>query len=269
MQLRDASLGELTIDDDAVLANIALYRGLRRHMKDAHYRFRVAVPGTTVSWDRALFLNLTYWSATDGADVLCDDHLPADVLAHSALHHIVNQKLAPSAEGHAPSAAASFFGESIASAFDLYLVGRLLENAPGSDLIATQLPLMADSALQAGLSAEGFDLLIQGVQRGPEQAFEDMRVLLFDVAVALHACDGADDALAVFTRFSGHRFACLLHHLELSNWVLHARGHARPHAAQDDAVRGFDQALRAAPCSLDWLAEHWIPSGDAVGPVGA
>jgi len=93
-------------------------------------------------------------------------------------------------------------------------------------------------------------------------------VLLFEISLALHGCDGADAALAVLTRFSGHRFACLLHHLELSNWVLHARAHARPHAAQDEAVREFDQLLRAAPCSLDWLAQHWIPRGDDSGCVG-
>jgi hypothetical protein len=263
MALRDVGISELTIDDDAILTNIALYRGLRRHMKDRGYRFRVAEPGTSVSWDRALFLNLTFWTQQGGGDVLCDEHLAADVLAHAALHHIVNEQLAFAAAGRVPTATAAFFGESIASAFDLYLVGRLRENAPESDFIASQLPIMAETALQAGLSQAAFDLLIQTVQRDPERAFEDMRVLLFEVSLALHGCHGVDDALAVLSSFSTHRFASLLHHLQISNWVLHARAHATLHAAQDDAVHAFDATLRAAPCSLDWIAQHWIPKTDA------
>lgn len=263
MALRDASLDELTIDDDAILTNIALYRGLKRHMKDCLYRFRVAQPGTAISWDRALFLNLTFWTQQAGADVLCDDHLPADVLAHAALHHIVNEQLALATGDSVPTAAAAFFGESIASAFDLYLLGRLRENAPESDFIASQLPIMAETALQAGLSQAEFDLLVQTIQRDPERAFEDMRVLLFDLLLALHACHGVDDAVAVLTRFASHRFASLLHHLQISNWVLHARAHAKPHPAQDAAVHAFDNTLRKAPCSLDWIAQHWVPNGDA------
>jgi len=30
--------------------------------------------------DRALFLNLTFWGASEGGDVLVDAHVPADVV---------------------------------------------------------------------------------------------------------------------------------------------------------------------------------------------
>jgi hypothetical protein len=262
MALRDAFLEELTIDDDAVFSGIALYRGLKRHLAESSHRFRVADSATPLSWDRALFLNLTFWSPQDGADVLCDDHVPADVLAHVALHHIVNAELAKVAGDTVPSPAALFFGESIASAFDLYLVGRLIVNAPHADFIVTQLPIMAEAAEQAGLSEGAFAQLIDGVAHDPERAFEDMRVLLFDVSMALHGCAGVNDALAILTRHASHRFASLLHHCQLSNWILYARAHAKPDAAQDDAVRNFDAALRRAPCSLDLLAQNWVQHAD-------
>lgn len=257
--LRDVYLDDLTIDDNGVLAGIALYRALKQHMRECRYRFRVALPGTTISWDRALFLNLTFWTQQTGADVLWDDHLAADVLAHTALHHIVNQQLVLATGDHVSTAAAAFFGESIASAFDLYLVGRLLENAPDSDFIVSQLPIMQEAALQAGVSEAAFAQLVQTIQRDPEQAFEDMRVLLFDVLLALNACRDVDEALAVLARFASHRFASLIHHLQISNWVLHARANTQTHAAQDEAVHVLDATLRAAPCSLDWIAQHWIP----------
>src|SRR4029453_17070196 len=148
----------------------------------------------------ALFLNLTYWSATEGADVLCDDHIPADVVAHVGWHEVVSRELArrqrpaslpagPTAPSP-PSAAALFLAESIASAFDLYLVGRLLPNAPECDFITTQVPLMAECAGEAGLPEAAFSPLLEEVVREPERAFEDLRALLFDAATALLTCPG-------------------------------------------------------------------------------
>lgn len=260
MPLRVVTLDELTIDDDAALKKIGLYRRLKRHLRDTSYRFRVADPEGAVSWDRALFLNLTFWTPGDGADVLCSDHIAADVVAHVGWHHVVQARLTPA--GATPTAAALFFAEAIASAFDLYLVGRLLENDPDSDFITSQVPIMADVAQQAGLPEGEFEALLQGIHQKPEKSFEDLRALLFDVTLALYRCDGVGDALAALDRVASHRFAPLLHHFELSNWVLYARAHARPDAAQDAAVMASDDELRRAPCSLDWLDERWVPLAD-------
>ncbi len=80
------------------------------------YRFQVPVTGTTISWDRALFLNLTFWNGAEGADVLCDEHIAADVVAYVVWHYVVGRQL-----DSAGSPAALFLAEAIASAFDLYL----------------------------------------------------------------------------------------------------------------------------------------------------
>jgi hypothetical protein len=254
--LRTATLDELVVDDEASFAHVALYDRLKRVLKEAGYRFRLPAPGARGNWDRALFLNLTFWNGEEGADVLSDDHIPADVIAHVALHHVVSRRLAGEGGAGARSAAALLFGESIASAFDLYLVGRLLPNVPEAEFVTSQLPIMSEAAEQAGLPAEEFASMIDEVVQSPERAFEDMRELLFDVATALLGCGDVLAADAVLERFAGHRFAPLLHHYQLSNWILHARAHGR--AGGEERVQAADASLRAAPVALDWLADNWL-----------
>jgi hypothetical protein len=260
MVLRTVSLDELTIDDERSVAHVALYGRLKQALRRSGHRFQIPAPGTKVSWDRALFLNLTYWGGEDGADVLCEDHIPADVVTHVAWHCVVSRQLSRmAAVPSVPSTAeALFFSESIASAFDLYLVGRLLTNAPDADFIATQVPIMSECAHEAGLSEAVFATLMEDVSREPERAFEDMRALLLDVATALLPCRGAVEAQAALERFGGHRFEGLLHHYQLSNWILYARAYSARLVGRDPAVAEADAALRRAPISLAWLDEHWI-----------
>jgi hypothetical protein len=183
------------------------------------------------------------------------------VVAHVAWHGLVSRALAGAEKAGgagAASADALFFAESIASAFDLYLVGRLLPLAPDSDFVTTQVPLLAERAEEAGVSEAGFSTLMDGVTRDPERAFEDLRQLLFDAATAVVACGGAAEAEAALARFASHRFQPLLHHFELSNWILYARAYARRPPIPDPKVRELDAMLRSAPVALDWLAANWL-----------
>jgi hypothetical protein len=259
MQFRPATLDELTIDDRAPLTGVAIYQRLETFLRGSGHRFLIPEVGQQASWDRALFLNLTYWSVEAGADVLCDDHIPADVVAHVAWHELATRQIARAAGGpRPPSSAGLFFAESIASAFDLYLVGRLLPRAPESDFLATQVPLMAECAENAGLPEAGFAALLEEVTRAPERAFEDLRALLFDAAGALVACETAAAANGALEQLGGHRFAPLLHHYQLSNWILYARAYADRSSEPDQVVRGLDRTLREAPVSLDWLEQSWL-----------
>ena len=254
------SLKELHIDDDRSLRHIAVYHELKALLSASDYRFLKPQAEESISWDRAVFLNLTFWNGADGADVLCDDHIAADVVAHVAWHFAVDRELtrAGSAAGQARSASALFFAESIASAFDLYLVGRMLVNAPESDFITSQVPLMGEAAAEAGLSEEEFQSLLEDVSREPERAFEDLRALLFDVCNELLNCRDTQQADDVLNRHGAHRFAPLLHHFQVSNWILYARAYGAP--VPNEWVSRTDAELRAAPDSLAWLVEHWLVS---------
>ncbi|MFI5298723.1 MAG: hypothetical protein ACHREM_11550 [Polyangiales bacterium] len=251
-------LQSLTLEDEASFAHVALYASLKRELVDADYRFRILPPTKVLRWDRALLLNLTFWGASpdQGGDLLVDDRLEADVVTHVAWHHLARRAL--SSSDAKSSAEELFFGEAIASAFDLYLVGRLLGHAPESSFLATQVPAMADAAEAAGLSPRAFEKVLAGVAKDPERAFEDLRALLFDASVALLACDGAEAAYEVLTSFDGHRFAGLFHHYAMSSWVLYARAYASHALGRDERVRAIDVSLRSAPSSLAWLEREWL-----------
>ncbi|HET6285062.1 MAG TPA: hypothetical protein VFH73_29155 [Polyangia bacterium] len=262
MPLRRVSLGDLTIDDDAAVSGIEAYRLLKSAVSESACSFLVPEGATyrdrVLSWDRALFLNLTFWNGVDGVDVLCERHIPADVVAHVGWHHVVGRQIAKMAGDHPSGAAAMFFAESIASAFDLYMVGRLLPASPDCEFIMTQVPIMTEAAEEAGLPAADFAALLQTVADEPERAFEDLRALLLDAARGLLACRGAVDALRVLEGFAGHRFEPLLHHFQLSNWILYARAYGVPSVTGDEVVAGLDLTLRQSRDALGWLVDHWL-----------
>jgi hypothetical protein len=260
LRFRVVTLDDLTIDDLSSFEDVAIYGRLEQLLRRSAHAFRVPEGDRTASWDRALFLNLTYWSADEGADVLCDDHIPADVVAHVGWHKVVSEGLArrSSSPSGPPSAGALFLGESIASAFDLYLVGRLLRSAPDCDFVTTQVPLMAECAGEAGLRDARFSALLEEVVREPQRAFEDLRALLFDAATTLLACPGVPEAQAALEGFAGRRFAPLLHHYQLSNWILYARAYAARPLETGPVAAEVDAALRQAPVSLEWLDANFI-----------
>jgi hypothetical protein len=250
------TVDELTIADEHSFRHVVLYADLKNVLRRANYRFRILPKASSGRTDRACLLNLSFWAANAGGDVLIDGHIEADVVTHAAWHHLAARALAPEA-GSLMSVEALFLGEAIASAFDVYLVGRLLGHAPRSSFLETQVPAMAETANAAGLSEKSFAKLLAGLSRGPERAFADLRELLSDTTAALFACRNAEQAHGVLLARSRHRFSALLHRYELSNWLLYARAYGR--AEKPDArARAVDRALRKTKTPLDWLAEHWI-----------
>lgn len=284
MALRMVTLDELTIEDEGSVAHVELYGRLKQALRRSDHRFLVPDDrDRACSWDRVLFLNLTFWSGepslvgpgsddqghrddvSAAADVLCDAHITADELSHVAWHHVVGRALARELVGSTGprSAEALFFCESIASAFDLYLVGRLLPNRPDSDFVTTQVPLMAARAMDAGMSEARFAALLEAICREPERAFEDMRALLLDVSNELLGCVGPIEADRALSHFVGHRFEPLLHHFELSNWILYARAYGARSPGRDAVIGRLDATLRRAPDALAWLSDHFIDAAES------
>jgi hypothetical protein len=254
---RKRTVDELTIEDERSFRHVAIYDDLKEVLRRAKYPFRVLPPALEGRADRALLLNLTFWGADEGGDVLESDTLPADVVAHAAWHHLAAKALPHQGK---PSPAALFLGEAIASAFDVYLVGRLLGHAPNSSFLETQVPAMAETTEAAGLDEDGFESMLEAIASDPERAFADLRELLFDATSALYSCTDVDQATEALARFDGHRFASLLHRYELSNWVLYARayGDAGKSDESDEHTRTIDTALRSAELPLEWLVREWV-----------
>ncbi len=261
MPLKAVDLDALTIDDEASFASIPMYPQLKEALARSGQRFYLPSGEEAASWDRTVFLNLTFWGGPDSGDVLTDASLPADVVAHTAWHHLAGDALADAPANAGPagaaSAAAMLFGEAIASAFDLYLMGKLLVAAPESDFIVSQMPIIAEVAENAGLPERAFTALVEQISREPERAFEDLRALLVDVTAALLQVRDAPAAALTLESFSAHRFYPLLHHYQLSNWILYARAYGAK-GADNARVTALDAELRAAPSSLQWLCDHWL-----------
>ena len=167
------------------------------------------------------------------------------------------QRAAGPRSGGPLSVEALFLGESIASAFDVYLVGRLLGHAPRSSFLATQVPAMAETASAAGLSEGAFAALLASLARDPDRAFAELRELLSDATAALFACRDGEQAHAALRALDGHRLSALLHRYELSNWVLYARAYGGRKGSSARA-RAVDCALRKTKDPLGWLVAHWV-----------
>ena len=249
------TVDELTIEDEKSFRHVALYGDLKEVLSRAKYPFRVLGGALEGRADRALLLNLTFWGPDAAGDVLDTATLPADVVAHAAWHHLAVQAL-PGAPGEPPSADSLFLGEAIASAFDVYLVGRLLGHAPSSSFLESQVPAMAETTESAGLDEDGFEAMLEGIATDPERAFADLRELLFDATSALFACRTVEDASRALALHDGHRFAPLIHRYELSNWVLYARAYGS--AQPDERARAVDAKLRTEKLPLDWLTREWV-----------
>ncbi len=237
----------LTIVDDASFRRLPIYVDLKRILAADKYRFRILPKALHGRWDHALMLNLTFWGAGSGGDVLVDERIPADVVAHAAWHHLAARHVGTK------SAEALFLGESIASAFDLYLVGHMLALAPSSNFLTTQVTRMAEVSQAAGVSSKRFASILETVARQPETSFESLRQLLFDTTLALYKSRSHDQALAVLATAQAHPFGGLLHHYEVSNWVLFARTYGG--SGGDTKARAVDRTLRKRD-SLAWLVDH-------------
>lgn len=257
--LRSASLADLSIEDERSFHHVGLYRELKRAMVERDLRFLVAVPGGGVDrYEDTLLLNLAFWHPDEVSEVLVDELLTADQLAHNAWHRLANEHL----EEHARTADGILFAESVASAFDVYLVGRLVGNAPDAEFLESQVPAMREAAEAAGLDEAGFAALVAWMQAEPERAFEELRQLLFDTTTALVAAHDIHHAAAVLEAQAKHRMAPLLHHYELPTWVLYARAYGTSRAPCEQ-VRSFDRELRGVSDPLALLEERWLASANS------
>lgn len=258
-QLAERTIEQLTILDESSFAHVALYADLKEILRRDRYCFRI-LPAAAARWDRALLLNLTFWGVQGGGDVLVDDFIDADVITHAAWHHLAARALRSDDSG-AQSAEALLLGEAIASAFDVYLVGRLLGRASGSSFLDSQVPAMAETAEAAGLAPKDFEVLLKNIAADPERAFADLRTLLFDASTALLHCTDTSAGLAALEQVQNHRFAPLLHRFELSTWVLFARAHtsaAKDSLAGAARVREVERTMREQQDPLAWLTEAWV-----------
>ena len=246
------AFADLEITDEEAFTRLPLYQRLRAALIDDGVCFHVA-EGAIAHGDAARVLNLAYWDPAADAEVLCDASLSADQLAHNAWHRIAYEKLGAAAS----SPAGLLLAESIASASDIYWVGRLIGHVEASDFLETQVPAMTDAAFAAGFEEADVERLFSEAAQDPPRAFEALRQLLFDTSMRLFGAGSLADASRGLSEAAEHQMGPLLHHYELSTWVLFNRAYADT-SAPDEEARRVDAELRGAPDPMRWLNDMWL-----------
>lgn len=246
---------DLDVDGEDHLTHVAVYASLRRWLVAREARFAI-LAGALAPEDDARLLNLAFWQPSgEGAvaEILPEPFLTADQLAHNAWHQALAHHLGPAAS--APRGL--LFIESVASAFDIYLVGRLLGHHPDAEVLVSQVPAMRSAAEAAGLDDEGFEALLAAAHDDPEASFEELRALLYDTSCALLAASNPDDAALALAAVKERPLAPLLHHYELPTWLLYARAYG-DRDADEGPVTALDQGLREAEDPIAWLESRCL-----------
>lgn len=202
--------------------------------------------------DEARLLNLAFWHPGGVAEILDEPYLTADQLAHNAWHAAAEVALGPGAK----TTEGLLLAEAVASAFDVYLVGRLVGHHPDAPFLESQVPAMRDAALAAGRSEEEVEALITRFVDAPETSFGQLWALLFDVSRALAKAEDAEAAAAVLRARRDAPLAPLLHHYELPTWILFARAYAEGSTAA--SVVAAEKAIRDADDPVRWLCDNWL-----------
>lgn len=248
-------LQDLEIADEAAYAGFPLWAKLKARLEAHRVEMFLADPeGPLAHWAATALINHTMRLPKGATEILHDRRVPADALMHTAWHHaglFAMGNLAGSAEG-------LLLGEAVASAFDAYIVGSLLHTeSERPSALDTQVPAMAEVAAAASGSPEDFEALLHRMAEDPEGSFEELRELLFDVSIGLLYAEGVDEAEEVISSSHGHVFAPILHHYDLSIWVLYARAYGTD-VQEHAGLRKIDARLRAEAHPLEWLEAHWL-----------
>ena len=251
-------LSDLIVPDEAAYEDFPLWAKLKARLVEQEVEMYLADPASSNRhWADTALINHTVLLPRGATEILHDRNVPADALMHTAWHHAGVEAmgaLSSSAEG-------LLLGESVASAFDAFVVGTLLRTeSEHPSALDTQVPAMAEAAAAGGGSPEDFEALLHRMAEDPEGSFEELRELLFDVSMGLLRADGVDAADEVLSNVHGHVFAPILHHYDLSIWVLYARAFGKDLKAHA-SLRKIDVALREESHPLAWLESHWLDRG--------
>jgi hypothetical protein len=263
-------LDELDVHEQPALRKVPYYEELKEVLRQGRVPFRLFPEASRARADHALLLNVVFWDAGAVDDIIERPLVGAYSIPHIAWHYLTARALAP-APGRL-SAGGWVLGESIASAFDLFLLGHLLREDPGAPTARVIVDRLHAAVLRAGGSDDQMRSLAGGARDDPEAAFADLRELLFVGTQALLECERSDDAFAVLRQIDAQPLGCLFHAYRVADWVLQVK--ASGAKRDDEAVDRLDAELRAQRAPVAWLIDRWLTpaeraKGAAPAPAGA
>ena len=188
----------------------------------------------------ARLVNLLQWDVGQQREYLDGDIVAADQVVHFALHQIWDKKIG-SAHPHT-----MLFAECMASASDLYLLGRLSQAGEETDFLMDTLESFGSYYEMYG-TEEQLEELVTRIVEAPFETMIEAAAYLYHLGCRL--LEPSTD-MGALLEFQDHLMYPLAHHYNISNWILTIRNRLPQNPAPLDPAEVMDHLPRT---EKDWL----------------
>lgn len=162
----------------------------------------------------ARLVNLLHWDASENLEYLDGEGVLADQIIHFAVHHVMNRF------NQCNTAKGMLFAECMASAADVYLVGKLSQAGEETDFLQDTLESFSTYYEMYAVDETHLELMLSTILEQPFKAMMDLANYLFQFGSALL---GAQPDLEKLIQLQEHFSYPLVHHYNISNWILTIR----------------------------------------------
>lgn len=195
----------------------------------------------------ARLVNLLFWRAGERREYVDGSALYADQVIHLALHQLVDTLVSRS------HPRGSLFAECLASASDVYLLGKLMGGGEETDFLRDTLASFGTYYEMYAHGEGDLERIIRQLRDDPFAAMTGLASFLEFFCLTLLESDTGEEARQKLLPLTTHRFYPLVHHYHTANWVLSLRNRftgAAPPPADLERLRARIQDGEEAFLSL-------------------
>ncbi len=162
-------------------------------------------------------MNLLYWRAEAKREYVDGESVYADQVVHFALHQLVATRVS------ANHPRVDLFAECLASAADVYLMGKLIQAGIESEFMQETLTSFGAYYEMYAQDERHFQRLLEQTGETPFTSMLELIDYLERFCLVLLKPGEADAAQAELLPMTAHFFYPLVHHYHVANWVLTLR----------------------------------------------
>ena len=184
-----------------------------------NHRF-IVTPGKGL----ARLADLLNWRAGALCEHIDRRGVSADQVIHFAIHHVLDQNLEENHPG------AVLLAECLASASDLYLLGKLSQAGEETAFLSDTIESMCSYYEMYAAEPDHLEQFFAAFLENPFETMVETACFLFHFGAAFLK---SEPDLAVLTRFSENARYPLVHHYNLTNWILTIRARFPDHKTEN------------------------------------
>ena len=170
----------------------------------------------------ARLLNLLQWEADGGLEFIDGQGTHADQLIHLGLHRLCDHKLGSADPG------AMLYAECLASASDIYLLGKLSLAGEETDFLADTLESFSSYYELYSHHESHLEQLLSQLQNNPYTTMLAVADYLFQFCLCLLYPTNIEAVGRELETMADHVYQPLVHHYNTANWILTIRS-KHPH----------------------------------------